>query len=72
MTGFTSDVSQGTLIRTDLTQGFGIGCVFLPLSTVTFGTLAPALHTQGTGLLQPDAQYRSEHRHLDDELSLGA
>jgi len=50
MTGFTPDVSQGTLIRTGLMQGFGIGIVFVPLSTVAFGTLAPALRTQGTGL----------------------
>jgi MFS transporter, DHA2 family, multidrug resistance protein len=50
MTGFTPDVSQGTLIRTGLIQGFGIGCVFVPLSTVAFGTLAPALRTEATGL----------------------
>jgi DHA2 family multidrug resistance protein len=50
MTGFTPDVSQGTLIRTGLLQGFGIGCVFVPLSTVAFGTLVPALRTQATGL----------------------
>jgi MFS family permease len=39
MTGFTPDVSQGTLVRTGLIQGFGIGCVFVPLGTVAFGTL---------------------------------
>ena len=50
MTGFTPDVSQGTLIRTGLVHGFGIGCVFVPLGTVAFGTLPPALRTQGTGL----------------------
>jgi MFS transporter, DHA2 family, multidrug resistance protein len=50
MTGFTPDVSQGSLVRTGLIQGFGIGCVFVPLSAVAFGTLAPALRTQGTGL----------------------
>ena len=46
----TPDVSQGTLIRTGLMQGFGIGFVFVPLGTVAFGTLAPALRTQGAGL----------------------
>jgi MFS transporter, DHA2 family, multidrug resistance protein len=50
MTGFTPEVSQATLVRTGLIQGFGIGCVFVPLSTVAFGTLAPALRTQATGL----------------------
>jgi MFS transporter, DHA2 family, multidrug resistance protein len=52
MMGFTPDVSRGTLIRTGLIQGFGIGCVFVPLSTVAFGTLVPALRTQATGLLR--------------------
>jgi DHA2 family multidrug resistance protein len=50
MTGFTPDVSQATLVRTGLIQGFGIGCVFVPLSTVAFGTLAPVPRTQATGL----------------------
>jgi DHA2 family multidrug resistance protein len=50
MTGFTPDVSQGILIRTGMLQGFGIGFVFVPLGTVAFGTLPPALRTQGTGL----------------------
>jgi DHA2 family multidrug resistance protein len=50
MTGFTPDVSQGTLIRTGLLQGVGLGFVFVPLGTVAFGTLARALRTQGTGL----------------------
>src|SRR6202163_3168707 len=34
MTGFTPDVSQGTLIRTGLMQGFGIGFVFVALGTI--------------------------------------
>jgi DHA2 family multidrug resistance protein len=38
------------LIRTGLIQGFGIGCVFVPLGMVAFGTLPPALRTEGTGL----------------------
>jgi DHA2 family multidrug resistance protein len=50
MTSFTPDVSQGTLVRTGLLQGFGIGFVFVALGTVAFGTLPPALRTQGTGL----------------------
>src|SRR3977135_26713 len=50
MTGFTPDVSQGTLVRTGMLQGFGFGFVFVPLGTVAFGTLPRALRTQGTGL----------------------
>jgi MFS transporter, DHA2 family, multidrug resistance protein len=50
MEGFTTDVSQGTLIRTGFTQGLGLGFVFVPLSTTTFSTLAPEHRTQGTAL----------------------
>jgi DHA2 family multidrug resistance protein len=50
MTGFTPDVSQWTLIRTGVTQGMGLGFMFVPLSTITFATLTPEFRTQGTAL----------------------
>src|SRR5919206_131522 len=50
MTGFTPDVSKWTLIRTGIVQGLGLGFMFVPLSTITFATLAPAYRTQGTAL----------------------
>jgi MFS transporter, DHA2 family, multidrug resistance protein len=50
MTGFTPDVSQGTIVRTGLVQGLGLGFIFVPLSTITFATLAPEYRTQGTAL----------------------
>lgn len=50
MTGFSLDVSQGTLIRTGLVQGLGLGFVFVPLSTITFSTLDPQYRNQGTAL----------------------
>jgi DHA2 family multidrug resistance protein len=50
MAGFTPDVSQGAIIRTGIVQGFGLGLVFVPLSTATFATLAPRFRTQGTAL----------------------
>jgi len=50
MAGFTPDVSQGTLIRTGIIQGFGLGFIFVPLSTITFATLTPEFRTQGTAL----------------------
>jgi DHA2 family multidrug resistance protein len=50
MTGFTPDVSQYTLIRTGVVQGFGLGFIFVPLSTITFATIPPAMRTQGTAL----------------------
>src|SRR3954447_15298409 len=50
MAGFTPDVSQGTLIRTGVVQGLGLGFIFVPLSTITFATLTPEFRTQGTAL----------------------
>jgi len=49
MSLFTPDISQETIIKTGLIQGFGLGFVFVPLSTVTFATLDAQLRTQGTG-----------------------
>ncbi len=50
MSGYTLDVSQGALIRNGIIQGFGLGFVFIPLSTITFATLAPHYRTQGAAL----------------------
>jgi DHA2 family multidrug resistance protein len=50
MTGFTPDVSQWTLVRTGVEQGFALGFMFVPLSTLTFSTLRPDYRTQGTAL----------------------
>lgn len=50
MSHFNLDVGEGALVRTGITQGFGLGFVMVPLSTMTFATLDPALRTQGTAL----------------------
>jgi DHA2 family multidrug resistance protein len=50
MTGFSGDVSEATLISTGIVQGLGLGFVFVPLSAVTFATLASSLRPQATGL----------------------
>ena len=50
MTHFTRDVSEGAMIESGFLQGAGLGLIFVPLSTNTFGTLAPADRAQGTGL----------------------
>jgi DHA2 family multidrug resistance protein len=50
MTGFTLDVSGATIVRTGFTQGLGLGFIFVPLSTLTFATLAPRYRTEGTAL----------------------
>jgi DHA2 family multidrug resistance protein len=41
MSLFTTDVPVSTLIRTGLVQGFGMGFVFVPLSTLAYATLSP-------------------------------
>ena len=43
MTGFTADTSGRTIVICGLVQGFGMGLVFIPLSTVAFLTLAGAV-----------------------------
>jgi DHA2 family multidrug resistance protein len=51
MTGFTPDVSDWDVMRTGATQGFGLGLVFVPLSTASFATLAPRWRTDGAALI---------------------
>lgn len=50
MSAFTPDVSEATLMRTGLLQGFGLGFIFVPLSTVAFATLPAPLRTDGAAL----------------------
>jgi len=50
MTRFTTDVTSGDIVRTGITQGLGLGFIFVPLSTVTFSTLAPRYRNEGTAL----------------------
>jgi MFS transporter, DHA2 family, multidrug resistance protein len=42
MTAWTPAVSQAAIVETGIIQGFGLGFIFVPLSTVTFSTLPPA------------------------------
>lgn len=50
MTGFTMDVPAAAIVRSGIVQGFGLGLIFVPLSTLTFATLAPHFRTDATGL----------------------
>jgi DHA2 family multidrug resistance protein len=50
-TGFTELTSSRTIVICGLVQGFGMGFVFIPLSSVAFLTLAPHLRTDGTSML---------------------
>jgi DHA2 family multidrug resistance protein len=49
--GWTPATSERYMITTIVTQGAGLGFVFVPLQVVAFYTLAPAMRTQGTALL---------------------
>jgi MFS transporter, DHA2 family, multidrug resistance protein len=50
MTGFAPEIATWDLARTGVIQGLGLGFIFVPLSTVTFATLAPSLRTEATAL----------------------
>jgi DHA2 family multidrug resistance protein len=51
MVGFTDQTSSRTIIVASVVQGFGLGLVFVPLSTVAFATLPGHLRTEGTAIL---------------------
>ena len=50
MTHFTIDMSGSHVITTGILQGFGLGFIFVPLSTLTFSTLAGHYRNEGTAL----------------------
>jgi len=50
MTGWTPDVSQGTIIGVGVVQGAGLGFLFVPLSAATLSTLPQKERTEGAGL----------------------
>ncbi len=50
MTGFSLQMGTGPVIWSGLMQGFGLGFIFTPLSTVTFSTLPRNILTQGTAI----------------------
>jgi DHA2 family multidrug resistance protein len=47
MTGWTPDVSSGTIIGVTVVQGAGLGFLFVPLSAATLATLPLAERTEG-------------------------
>lgn len=50
MTHFTTQIGSWEIIQTGITQGLGLGFIFVPLSTITFATLAPRYRNEGTSL----------------------
>jgi MFS transporter, DHA2 family, multidrug resistance protein len=51
MTGWTDQTDVPTIVIVSIAQGFGLGLVFVPLSTVAFMTLPNHLRTDGTSML---------------------
>jgi MFS transporter, DHA2 family, multidrug resistance protein len=51
MTGWTDQTDVPTIVVVNIAQGFGLGLVFVPLSTVAFLTLPNHLRTDGTSML---------------------
>ncbi|MZR32241.1 DHA2 family efflux MFS transporter permease subunit [Sneathiella litorea] len=50
MSSFTTEVSIATLVWTGISQGVGLGFIFIPLSTQSFSTLAPHYRNDGTAM----------------------
>lgn len=51
MVGWTDQTGAPTIVIVSIAQGFGLGLVFVPLSTVAFLTLPNHLRTDGTAML---------------------
>lgn len=51
MSGFTDQTASKSIVTTSIGQGFGLGLVFVPLSTAAFATLPPSLRTEGAAIL---------------------
>ena len=51
MTGWTDQTSVSNIVIVSIAQGFGLGLVFVPLSTVAFLSLPNHLRTDGTSML---------------------
>lgn len=50
MMGASPEMSGQLVLWSGVVQGFGFGCVFLPLNLMAFGTIDPRYRTQGAGL----------------------
>lgn len=50
MTKFSVDITRWEIIWTGIVQGLGLGLVFVPLSTLSFSTLAPRYRNEATAL----------------------
>lgn len=51
MAGWSLAVDRERIVWTSFVQGIGIGLVFIPMNSLAFATLPPALRTEGSSLL---------------------
>jgi MFS transporter, DHA2 family, multidrug resistance protein len=49
MSGWTPEVSAREIVAATVIQGFGLGFLFVPLSSATLATLPPEYRTEGAG-----------------------
>jgi DHA2 family multidrug resistance protein len=50
MTGFSAFVPAETIVWTGLMQGFGLGLIFVPLSTIAYATLNPKYRAEAASV----------------------
>ncbi|NIR42680.1 MAG: multidrug efflux MFS transporter, partial [Gemmatimonadetes bacterium] len=50
MMGFTSAIGPREVIHAGVIQGLGLGFVIVPLTTISFSTLAPWMRTEAAGV----------------------
>jgi MFS transporter, DHA2 family, multidrug resistance protein len=50
MTGFDLQMDSARVVWSGLSQGLGLGLVYVPLAAATFATLTPALRNEGTAI----------------------
>jgi DHA2 family multidrug resistance protein len=50
MTAFSAEMGMAPIIISGIIQGFGLGFIFVPLTTVAFATLGPQLRTEGAAI----------------------
>lgn len=51
MTGWSLDVSWGRMALNGFVQGLGMGMMFVPISVISFSTLAPEHRTDASGII---------------------
>ena len=50
MSLFNLNIGPWDIVRTGVIQGFGLGFIFIPMSTMIFATLKPELRTEGSSM----------------------